>query len=60
MKEINELFKKNGHKLLLIFLILFFGANYDNGQVMLLYLSFVVYYFIVKKKPDFVKDKILF
>ncbi|MDB4539997.1 hypothetical protein N9231_06195 [Saprospiraceae bacterium] len=45
---ISELFKNHGHKLLLIFLALFFGANYDNGQVMLLYGLFVGYYIFNK------------
>ena len=45
---ISKLFKEEGHKLLLIFLALFFGANYDNGQVMLLYGLFVGYYIFNK------------
>ena len=58
-----ELFKEHGHKLLLIFLALFFGANYDNGQVMLLYGLFVGYYifkhpFKVSEINDFLKEHI--
>lgn len=60
---ISELFEEDGHKLLLIILALFFGANYDNGQVMLLYGLFVGYCFSkykfdVSEINDFLKEHI--